>query len=99
MKKPNVTFPLLALVGITRGLAGIGIGLLLASRLHKRTRRQLGEVLLVVGAASTVPLAITIIRRTRRAHAAGVMEPQSQVFQSAYGVVDADIEEPAPAFR
>lgn len=97
--KPNVTFPLFALFGITRGMAGIGIGLLLAGRLHKTRRLQLGKLLLAVGAASTLPLAFTIFRRSRRGASAGVMEPQSEIFQSPYGVVDADIEEPAPNIR
>ena len=97
--KRDLSFPFLALVGITRGLAGIGIGLLLADRLRRRKRVQLGKVFLAVGAASTVPLMITFIRHRRHARSGGVMKPQSEVFQSAYGVVDADIEEPAPAFR
>ena len=91
-------FPFIALVGVTRAVAGIGIGLLLADRLRRRRRIQLGKVLFAVGAASTLPLLITFIRHRRR-ESGGVMKPQSEVFQSAYGVVDADIEEPAPAFR
>ena len=95
----TAAFPFIALVGVTRAVAGIGIGLLLADRLRRRRRRRLGKVLLAVGAATTVPLVITFIRHRRHAASGGVMKPQSEVFQSAYGVVDADIEEPAPAFR
>jgi len=97
--KRNPSFPLFALFGLTRGLGGIGIGLLLADRLRRRKRKQVGKVLFAVGAVSTLPLLITFIRQSRRAESAGVMKPQSEVFQSAYGVVDADIEEPAPSFR
>lgn len=97
--KRTSSFPFIALVGATRAIAGIGIGFLLADRLRRRRRIQLGKVLFAVGAASTVPLLITLIRHRRSAMSGGVMKPQSEVFQSAYGVVDADIEEPAPTFR
>jgi hypothetical protein len=91
--KPNLSFPLLALFGLTRGMAGIGLGMLLADRISLKRRRTLGRTLFAIGAASTIPLMITIARRSRR-EAAGQMVPETEIFQTGYGIIDADIEMP-----
>ncbi|HEY4182618.1 MAG TPA: hypothetical protein VGM90_37555 [Kofleriaceae bacterium] len=54
-----------ALIAATRGMLGIGAGLLAAPLLHKDTRRTLGVVLVAVGVLSTIPLAVRMIRRLR----------------------------------
>lgn len=51
----------LILIAGTRVALGVGIGLLLADRLNKDQRRAAGLALLGVGAATTIPLAISII--------------------------------------
>jgi hypothetical protein len=57
MKTREVSVPELALVAGTRGMLGVGIGLLLAGRLARARRLQVGRTLLAIGAASTIPLA------------------------------------------
>lgn len=91
--KPDLSFTLLGLFAATRAIAGAGIGLLLAGHLKRRQRRRLGETLLAIGALTTVPLAMQILRRSRR-NVGGVMEPQSEVYKPSYGIIDADIEMP-----
>jgi hypothetical protein len=49
------------LIAGTRVALGIGIGLLLADRLNRDQRRAAGLALLGVGAATTIPLAISVI--------------------------------------
>ncbi|HEU0033645.1 MAG TPA: hypothetical protein VFQ53_23625 [Kofleriaceae bacterium] len=56
---------MLGLVAATRGMIGLGIGLLLADRLDADRRRTVGASLLVVGALSTIPLAVRVFRRRR----------------------------------
>ena len=63
MKQRKVTMLELGLVAGTRALTGLGIGLLLSSRLSDAQRRTLGWSLLLLGAMSTVPLAIRILRK------------------------------------
>lgn len=87
--QPKLSFPLLALFGLTRGLAGIGLGLLLADHIAHDRRKQLGKVLFGVGAASTIPLIATIIHRSRHP------EPAiTEVYTSSVGTVsDAELVE------
>jgi len=66
----KVTGPELALIAGTRGLLGVGIGLLLAARLNDDQRRAVGRTLLAIGAASTVPLALQVFRRKEQFPAA-----------------------------
>ena len=93
--KPNLSFPLLVLFGVTRGMAGVGAGMLLADRIAKRRRKLFGTLLFGIGAASTVPLIATVIRRSRRREVGGVMEPMTEVYSPSMGTVDDDdIESP-----
>ncbi len=66
MRSANVSLPVVALIAATRGLLGAGIGLLIAGRLDPDRRARLGRILLGIGAASTIPLAATVIRSRRK---------------------------------
>jgi len=57
MKTYEVSVPEIGLVAATRGIAGAGAGLLLASFLRPDTRRTLGWSLLAIGALTTIPIA------------------------------------------
>lgn len=59
----KVTGPELALIASTRGMLGAGIGLLVAGRLSDGQRRTLGRTLLLVGAVTTIPLALEVFSR------------------------------------
>jgi hypothetical protein len=97
--KPNLSFPLFALFGLTRGLGGIGAGLLLADRVARKRRRKLGMTLFGIGAASTLPLIFAFVRRNRRhAKTAGVMDPMTEIYTPEMGTVDdTEIESPMQA--
>ena len=64
MKERRVTLPEIGLIGGTRGLLGAGIALLLADRLTDDQRKAVGWTLLLVGAISTIPLAINVLGRS-----------------------------------
>jgi hypothetical protein len=66
VRKLEVAIPEVAFVAGTRALAGAGIGLLVSEYLDRDTRRALGWTLLAVGIATTVPIAASLIGRTRR---------------------------------
>jgi hypothetical protein len=60
MKTYAVTVPEVAIVAVTRGVAGAGIGLLVADFLRPDTRRTLGWTLLAIGALTTIPIAMAL---------------------------------------
>ncbi len=62
MREHRVTFPELALIAATRGMLGVGIGLLTAGRLRMQTRHRVGWALFAIGALSTIPIALRQFR-------------------------------------
>jgi hypothetical protein len=63
MRERSITFPEIALIAGTRGLLGMGIGLLVAGHLSDRQRKALALPLIAAGALSTIPLAIHLLRK------------------------------------
>ena len=51
----------LLLIGMTRGMLGAGLGLLLAGKLDGPPRRALGWGLVAVGVLTTLPLALHVL--------------------------------------
>jgi hypothetical protein len=66
MKSVTLDVRTLGFVVATRGLLGVGIGLLLSSRLSPARRRQLGTALAGLGAATTVPALLAVRRGVGR---------------------------------
>ena len=63
MKTSKLTLPEIALIAGTRGMIGAGAGLLLADRLNDDQRKSIGWTLLIIGAISTIPLAIEVLSK------------------------------------
>jgi hypothetical protein len=61
----RLTLPDILLIASTRGMLGAGIGLLLAGRLSDDQRRAVGCTLLLVGAVTTIPLAMRVMQSQR----------------------------------
>jgi hypothetical protein len=66
MNTISLPFPELIAIAATRGLLGIGIGLLLSEHLTHQQRQSAGWVLIGIGAMSTIPLAYDVFSRSRR---------------------------------
>jgi hypothetical protein len=66
MREHEVTIPEIGLIAVTRVALGIGIGLLLSSRLTYRQRESAGRVLALMGGLSTIPLALGILGKKSR---------------------------------
>jgi hypothetical protein len=62
MKRLDLNLPTFGFVVATRAALGVGIGLLLASRLTPERRRAVGLTLVGVGAATTIPAAMAVFR-------------------------------------
>jgi len=69
MRETIISLPELALIGGTRAALGAGLGLLLADRLPADQRRAVGWTLLLIGVATTIPLAFEILGGGRLAAA------------------------------
>ncbi len=65
MKTSDLTLPEIALIAGTRGMLGAGAGLLLADRLNDDQRKAIGWTLLIIGAISTIPLAVEVLGKRR----------------------------------
>ena len=65
MKKTELTLPELALIGGSRGLLGAGVALLLAGNLKEDQRKAIGWTLFLIGAISTIPLAIDVLSKRK----------------------------------
>ena len=63
MKKVEVTLPELALIAGTRAMLGAGLALLVADKLPKEQRKAIGWTLTLVGAVTTIPLAINLFAK------------------------------------
>jgi hypothetical protein len=63
--KTELSLPELVLIAGTRGMLGAGVALLLADRIDEDQRKSIGWTLLLIGALSTIPLAVDIIHHRR----------------------------------
>lgn len=60
MREARLTLPEISMIAGTRVALGAGAGLLLADKLGGEKRRAVGWTLLLVGIATTFPLAINV---------------------------------------
>ena len=65
MKSVLLNLPTLGFIVSTRAALGVGIGLLMSERVPVQRRRAIGATLIAIGAATTVPAAIAVIRNVR----------------------------------
>jgi hypothetical protein len=64
-RRVDLPLPMFIFAVVTRGLLGVGVGLLAAEKLRRPGRRRLARALLAVGAATTVPAAWAVYRSMR----------------------------------
>jgi len=65
MKSTQVALPIIGLIAGTRVVLGIGIGLLMASRLTREMRRTIGLRFVAFGAVTTIPLIASVLHGGR----------------------------------
>ena len=67
MRNLVLTPPLLGFLVGTRAALAFGVGLLVAGRIPEEWRQRLAVTLIAFGAATTIPAAMSILRRSRPA--------------------------------
>ena len=65
MRRISLRVPEIGFIAGTRAAFGAGLGLLLADRLNRRQRRKVGRMLVAIGAVTTVPVVVKLIRKTK----------------------------------
>jgi hypothetical protein len=65
MRRISLRVPEIGFIAGTRAAFGAGLGLLLADRLNRRQRRKVGRVLVAIGAVTTVPVVVNLIRKAK----------------------------------
>src|SRR5690348_3452450 len=85
MQRRRLTFifPEVFVISATRALLGFGVGLLLAGRLGPMRRRRLGWPAFLVGALSSVPILIHLLRKSSSVAASGSPSAAAGVERSA----------------
>jgi len=58
--------PLLGFIVGTRAALAFGVGLLVADRIPESRRRRIALTLISMGAATTIPAAVVLVRRQER---------------------------------
>ena len=66
MRERRLTLPELGLIAGTRAMLGAGLALLLGDRLTREQRRAVGWTLFLVGAVTTIPLALNVLSKPAR---------------------------------
>jgi hypothetical protein len=66
MKNVLLNLPTLGFIVSTRAALGVGVGLLVSTRMPAQRRQALGATLVAIGAAATIPAAMSVIRSVRR---------------------------------
>ena len=61
MQQRTLTIPELMLIAGTRVALGAGLGLLLADKLDRNSRKGAGWALFAVGALTTIPIVINVV--------------------------------------
>jgi hypothetical protein len=70
MKSVSLNFPTFGFIVSTRAALGFGLGLLVSARLPPDRRRSIGAALVAIGAATTIPAALAVLRSSRRSRPA-----------------------------
>jgi hypothetical protein len=63
-KSRLMTIPEIAVIAATRGIIGLGAGLLLAGKFTKERRKIVGWSLFLSGLVSTIPIAMRVFGKT-----------------------------------
>ena len=63
LRVKSLSIPEIALIAVTRGAIGFGVGLLLADKFKQERRKTLGWSLFLSGVASTIPIAMRIFHK------------------------------------
>jgi len=68
MREIPLTFPEIGMINGTRFVIGTGLGLLLAGRVDRKTRKAVGVSLLIAGVLFSIPVGWSFLGKLRSVH-------------------------------
>jgi hypothetical protein len=71
MREIPLTFPEIGLINGTRFVIGTGLGLLLAEKMDRNTRKAVGISLLAAGILFSIPAGMSFLGKLRGVHSPG----------------------------
>ena len=80
MKEIPLTFPEIGMINGTRFVIGTGVGLLLAGRVDRNTRKAVGVSLLIAGVLFSIPVGWSLLGKLRSVRSS---DPQISERQAA----------------
>jgi hypothetical protein len=83
MRETHLTIPEVALVAGTRAALGAGLALLLGDRLQPGERKALGWGLFLIGAVTTIPLALEVFGKSRTVSGRDDLAERAQAAEQA----------------
>jgi hypothetical protein len=89
VKRVNLALPTFAFILVTRAALAGGVGLLVSSRLSRRRRQAIGATLIAIGAVTTIPAALALVRgaaRSRQPSSVPPLEPGVHRDESLRGI-------------
>jgi len=96
MVKTELTLPELGLLVGTRGMLGLGIGLLVAHQLNAERRKGAGWTLAAIGALSTIPLAWMVYKGHQRAMGGGHAGRRQAAVRPVREIMSRDVQVISP---
>lgn len=66
MRQATLPISEIGLIAATRGIAGAGAGLLIASRVPEKNRKMVGWGLFAIGVLTTIPFLIDVLRKSSK---------------------------------
>ncbi len=75
MKRVDLTLPEFMFIVSTRAFLAAGIGLLVADRFRRNTRRYVGATLVALGALTTIPAAFVLFGNSQKAKTKNAIAP------------------------
>ena len=66
MKTATLTVPEIGIIAATRGMLAAGAVMLLSDKIPAKNKKRIGWPLLAIGALSTIPLAMRVIKSVKK---------------------------------
>ncbi|MFN8218902.1 MAG: hypothetical protein U0S12_02060 [Fimbriimonadales bacterium] len=64
MRQTTLPIPEVGAIALTRALLGTGVGLVLSNSIPAEHKKKVGWTLIAIGALTTVPLVVDMLRRS-----------------------------------
>jgi hypothetical protein len=79
MREVPLTFPEIGMINGTRFVIGTGVGLLLADKMDRHTRKAVSISLLITGILFSIPVGMSFLGKLRSGHTQKPQIPETRI--------------------